>query len=543
MKARFQILAIICLMAYAALGDSPPRGKERLRELAVFPSFQLSLSYEFKMAWDDMWIGGSQEMADEIQEIRGALKKEPGDTERMAHLAYLLNQNNQTNEVRIWSQEVEGLCRKRLDTTPENGWLLVQLGRALNNLGKTNEAESVLRKSVLVASNDWRCPAFLGNLLESDSYSALLPPDLGNQNGPQRNQYEVLLEYKPSSEARARSGELHREAARYMDQAVALGRKDPELWLARARFSSQSGQRDYLYQHQSGPTGSPAALLAAQFKAPIADLRKASELKPKDYKLIYLPAYLEWGTALADAQATGKANLETSEIITDAARKLVREAMTRLENLYQQLDKKNEAAALEAHGLLGVMIDAEHIKNGASLPDFRRAIALDPLREQSWDFLMGASAESASSGELEEICEARLKARDSARNHLLFARHLIREKKWDQGKEQVESAIKLESENVIGKITLAALIIRQSKDAAGLEPAEMQLGAASKLIAQMPDSQEKNDRYREFVLNTYLVNILLNYPESNEKARSVLDEFLRTSPNDEDAKAIKAALD
>ena len=189
MKPKFLIIAAFWIMAYAALGDSPPRGKERLRELAVFPVFQLSLGYEFKTAWDDMWIGGSQEMAAEIQEIRGTLKKEPGDTERMAHLAYLLNQNYQTNEVRGWSLEIERICRKRLETTPDSGWLLVQLGRALNNLGKTDEAESVLRKSALVSSNDWHCLAYLGDFLEAGSFVALLPPETGLQNGGQRNQY------------------------------------------------------------------------------------------------------------------------------------------------------------------------------------------------------------------------------------------------------------------------------------------------------------------------------------------------------------------
>jgi len=545
MKARFQILAMICLMAHTALGDSPPHGKERLRELAVFPSFQLSVSYEIKSAWDDMWIGGAQELAVEIRGIRGALKREPGDIDGILHLAYLSGLNNQTDDERSGNQDAERLCRRRLETTPENGWSLAQLGRALDHLGKNNEAESVLRRSVLVSSNDWRCHAILGNFLEASSCAALMPPESRNTSGPQRNQIEMMLDYKPSPEAHARCEELHREAARYMNQAVALGQSDPELWLARARFSRQSGQRDFLFRRQYDATqpNSAIAFLAAPNKDLISDLRKASELKPKDFKLIYLPAGLEWSRAMLEMQATGKTTLEASGIITDAARKSAREAMTRLENLYPQLDRTNEAAALEAHGMLKMILDAGNIKDGSSLVDFRRVIALDPLREQSWDVLMGGSAQFASSGEVEELCEARLKANDTARNHLLFAKQFIREKKWDRAKEQVESAVKLEPENVIGRIMTVALIIRQAPSENLQELTRPHFELLKKLLAKMPDGDEKEAHSHDSSLNLIIVTAIANYPKSNDEMRTFLDNILRHDPNDEGAKAIRAALD
>lgn len=238
---------------------------------------------------------------------------------------------------------------------------------------------------------------------------------------------------------------------------------------------------------------------------------------------------------MAEAKTAANTNSPLADILPDAIQQSIRDAMTRLENLSQAADKKAAAGALESHGFLTMTLG--NIEGG--LPDFRRAVALDPTREQSWDMLLGTSPDS----EWATLCEARLKAKDSARNHLLFGKMLAKEQKWGLAKAQAEAALKLESDNVAARQLLAALIIRQSTDDESLEPAKTHLEAIQELLAKLPASQEKSDRFREFMLNVILVNALWSYPESISGVRTALGSFLQDFPNDEDAGKIRAALE
>jgi hypothetical protein len=100
--------------------------------------------------------------------------------------------------------------------------------------------------------------------------------------------------------------------------------------------------------------------------------------------------------------------------LPDTTRKFIHSAMTRLEGLSEDPDSKIAVGALENHGFLSMAFG----NSPAAEADLRRAVVLDPTLESAWDFLIGALAESAAWDETVAVCEARLKATDSARNHL-----------------------------------------------------------------------------------------------------------------------------
>jgi tetratricopeptide (TPR) repeat protein len=528
-------VAVLFIMAHSLQGAAPLHGKERLRELAVFPVLNLTLQLDFNFSGRQWRISDGRSLADEIAGMRDELKSRPDDIERILRLSYLLRQNDQTDEAKLCDQKAEELCRKRIALKPQDGLLLVELGEALG-ADKQAEAESVLRKSVLVSSNDWRCWSSLGCFLEAKSYQLLGPEHPAHYSSPSPETLQKMLDYRPSSDALKTSEELSREAARCLERAAALGGRDREMWLQHAGYAFIAYWRDRFYRHahEREPMDAASLGMGAAFKSLIPDLRQASALSPRDYRLICLPAYLEWGAVMAETQAAGKTN-SPAEMLPEESRRFIHEAMTRLEDLSQETDRKTAAGALECHGFLAMaMADSM-----PSLPDFRRAVALDPTREQSWDMFLAASPDS----EMTEVCESRIKAKDSARNHLLLGKILTKHQKWDRAKEEAGIVLESEPENISARLMLAAMIIKQSTDDNSLEPARAQFELVRGLIEKMPASEEQSKRQREFVLNAILFNILSHYPENNKDGRTAIENFLQLNPDDEDAKQIRSAME
>lgn len=519
-------------------GDTPPKGKERLRELAVFPVFNLNFTLNFNPSPSQWRISDGSSLSEEISGLRGELKQQPNDIDRLLHLAFLLSLNTQTNEERVVYQQVEALCRKAVAAKPQDGLLLVKLGEALWGLEKVEETESVLRKSVLISSNDWQSWTILGVFLEGESCKLLVPTNSPVLHASTSlEQMKELLEYRPAAEALKKSEVLNREAARCIERATALGSQKLEFWLQRSQYATAFNLWDRIYRHAHNQEPMEATLdpIALFFKPILSDLRKAAALSSSDCRLICFAAYAELACAISDAKAIGKINSPPAEYLPDATRRSIHDAMTRLENISQSSDKKLAARALECRGILTIAMGDPK----AGLPDFRRAVALDPTREESWDVFLGSSDES----DRQDICESRLKARNSARNHVLLAKILEKNGKWERSKQEAEAALKLEPDNIAAHLMLVALFIRQSTDEASLDPVKEHVEASQKLWTQMPDGQEKKDRFREVMLNGLLAGMLWHYPEYVDGGKKGLQEFLRDHPDDEDAKNILAAIE
>jgi tetratricopeptide (TPR) repeat protein len=205
--------------------------------------------------------------------------------------------------------------------------------------------------------------------------------------------------------------------------------------------------------------------------------------------------------------------------------------MTRLENLSEVPDKKTAAGALENLGMLNITFG----NSQAAATDFRRAISLDPTREQSWDILLGTLKDSASPDELVAICTSRLKYKNSARNHLLLGKLYANQKIWDKATEQAAIANEFETNNIISSLLLAAVALKQSDQTNYLSIADINLSRAKAILEKTPDNDEKTKRWREFMLDGAIFCALNNQPEI---ARDWAKEVLKYFPNDETAQEI-----
>jgi tetratricopeptide (TPR) repeat protein len=529
-------MVMLCLAPIWARGAAPTHGKEALRELAVFPTYALTIAYGFNFNGREWRIDDGHSLAEEISALRTELKSDPGDIDRVLHLAYLLSLDNQTNDGLQIAQQAEDLCRKHLDATPQDGVLLVQLGEALGDQGKGDEAESMLRRSVLVASNDWRPWSSLGIYLEGKSIRYLLPDtnDLAGAGSLSRV-IERVLTFQPTGENLRTSEEIHREAGRCLQRAVKLGGKDPEMWIEYAGGEITRGFQRLVYRHWHDQQSLDGSALMKCFYSGFAasNLRKASELRPRDYRLVCVAAYMEYAAAVGSSGGTAPANTPPKDLLSDAARKSVHEAMTRLDDLSNDPDKKIAAGATESLAFL-TLVNGD---NAGAIAGFRRAVALDPSREQSWDALLGLSPKSDSL----DICESRLKVSDTAFNHVLLASCWRKQQDWEKCRAEAEAALKLEPDNLAARLTIVALLIRQSTDNDSLAALPYLLKSISDILEKTTGTNEDKERYREFALNSILGHALWNYPDV-APARDLLDQFSKMFPDDVDAAKIRAAL-
>jgi hypothetical protein len=101
--------------------------------------------------------------------------------------------------------------------------------------------------------------------------------------------------------------------------------------------------------------------------------------------------------------------------------------------LSQDPDKARASAAWERLGFLKFML---HDTPGAKSA-FRRAVTFEPAREKAWEMLLAVTVSSgAPPEEMEGICRSLLKTKNSARNHLLLAKVLIKRDQADEAAVQ-----------------------------------------------------------------------------------------------------------
>jgi len=540
-----RILILFFAATFFVNAAAPPHGKARLRELAVFPKLNLTFGWGFDFQGGTLnYTDNNADPLEEIARLRQELKQQPDNIQRFLQLGGLLDQNNETNESQICYQKAEQLCRNRLTVNPRDGLILSDLGQALLALNKKDEAESVSRRATLISSNEWKCWVCLGQILENRSIEQLFPQKsvasifaLAN-SAPQK-----LLNYRPPPSALERAEASSSEAAKCFDRAVAAAPKEADVFVCRAGYKIISNLENLLIQHfRSNDNLEPNKLRSIFFftKTAVPDIQQAARLSPNNYKIIGMAACFEWINAVVQAMPQ-KLTFDTLPYET---RRSIREAMTRLENLSLDSDKRKAAGALEFLGCLNMTISGSDAAGcRAAEPYFRRAVSLDPSRDTSWNMLLGVlHGESAPSEDMVTVCESRLKYKNSAWNHLLLAKTLQKQEQWAKATEQAAAAIKLETNNVAARLMLFALCIRQSSDPKYLTIADQDMHSFStNALNEITSEDEKADRAREILLNTAILWGLNDQPE---RAKELLrTTVLKKNPDDKDAREIMSVLE
>ncbi|HXA44307.1 MAG TPA: hypothetical protein VNZ25_02275 [Candidatus Angelobacter sp.] len=352
---------------------------------------------------------------------------------------------------------------------------------------------------------------------------------------------QAIWDYHPSPDALAKSKARCHEASQCFERAVAMAPKESEIFVQRAGYICQSSLLNCFFRHfhDNEPIDAVTWTSASCSKESIASLQKAADLSPTNYQYISLVAYFVWMNATLK---TSSQNL-APDALPDDARQSIRNAMTRLENLSQDAHTNTAAGALENLAMLKGMFGTPA---AAVVPYLRKAVSLDPSRDQSWDLLLSLLSDSASQDELTELFKTRLKYKDSARNHLLLARAFERQEKWDQAREETKTALKHEPDNpaiaLVAHLELAALALEQSSDPSHLTEAAEQFTRIEELFGKVPFNAEIAPHWRELNLNLAIYNDLINTPETRKLAKACVDSVLKDDPSDERAKEISEAL-
>jgi tetratricopeptide (TPR) repeat protein len=529
---------VILATAISLQAASPPRGNDRLQELVVFPEIKLTFGLGIDFQGGELVINKYEDPAVGIARVREEMKRQPDNTRPLLQLGNLLEDNGDNSEAQDCYRKAEQLCRARITARPKDGLALTELGKSLWQLDKYEEAENAYRKAVLVSSNEWRCWDGLGNYLANHPFFMMFPEKLRNQFtiGPVPPPHEIL-DYRTTPKSFKKAEASLGEASRCFDVAMALAPKEPDVFFQHAGFICTSNWQSCFFRHSRNREEISASQWSLTFfsQETIANLQKAADLSPKDFGLNSLVAYFEWFRAALLAH--WPSNNFTIDMLPEKTKQSIHSTMTRLEDLSEAPDKKAAAGALENLGFLNMTF--QNVTEAKV--DFRRAVALDPTREASWDLLLGAMLNSgASPEEIVSVCESRLKHQNSVRNYLLLAKALTKEEKWDEAAVQAEIAGKLETNNIVPPLFIEAIALKKSAATNYLAAAKLCMKRADAIWQTIPTSDRKVEWWREFMLNGAILHALAGQPKM---AKDWVDEVLKDYPNDETAKEILKALD
>jgi tetratricopeptide (TPR) repeat protein len=531
---RAAIAIVLFLAAFPVAAATPSHGPEGLRNLAVAPVVKITMGYAFQMRDGREVLAENKDSSGDIRRLQSALKEHPGDVRRMVELAELLHETADTNAMRSAWQDVERVCRVRLGDSAADGLLLIQLGEALDNLGRSEEAESEYRRAVLVSSNDWRCWSALGHHLQDRAISLLgfpAPLAVGVQLSPGATPHN-LPDYRPSADAVQQSATTCREAGQCLNRVLTLAPKEPDAWIAAGSYACASNFMSYqIAQFKGERLTTLESNWAKVHLCPdgLADFKHAAELSRTNSALIA-------ATSLFNASTL---HILEANVTQDSLKQSVLQGIGQLKNLGAQPDKEAAAGALTAlcyvQGMVG---DTDGARASG-----REAVAADPNSDSAWEALLGASVGAVAADELVVLCESRVKQSDTPRNRLFLAKAFLRQGKPEKAAEQAEAILKIKPDNLAAYVVLGAADLKRSADPQFLEAAEEHVPRAVQLFAAMPPGEDSADRKREVILNTAILAGLHDDPEYKKAAKHLVEQFLQQTPDDETAKEILEALE
>jgi tetratricopeptide (TPR) repeat protein len=525
------IIAVMLASACCLHGAGVKVGKQRLRELVVVPKIDLTSNYPLYPSRAE--FVEDHLVPTEIGRLQKEIKEHPGDAERLSRLAALLVRNGAMGEARAYSKQAEEAAREKSDARSNDGPTLTSLADALYNLGKIPEAESVYRKATMVSSNEWKCWVGLGKFLGDQACSVLMPE---SQPGPISFDGSVpALASSQLPEALAKAESMRKESEKCFDRAISLSPKDADAFLARARVQMEYNITDsLLHYYRDRQPLKPDDMQRIYYGAAVVRyLKQAAALCPDDARIISLAAEY---VILSEFSALKGQPEDGWKALPEKAQDYIRESISRLETLSENRDPSRAAGACEGLGAVKIMMD----DNTGAKAAFRRAFVLEPTRQKAGEMWLGAAVKSgAAPEELASICQLLLKNRNSARNHLLMAKALIKQNKLDEAADHVRRAAKMEPDNLLVHLFGGAVALKSGIDEQQISIATQEMTRANDLLAKTPNDAERETRWREFMLNGAILCGLLDKPDD---AKVWIDSVLKEIPDDETAKEIRSAI-
>lgn len=496
---RTRVILSFLLVAIAAHATTPDIGKDRLRRLVKLPVIVFQPAWTFDPEQGFAIGSEDQRISTQISALQDELTEDTRDAARYRELGGLYLKINEYESAHLaWNKSVT-LYRRRVELQPENAALLTEFGQALFDAGKRSEAESVLRRATGQAPKDWKAWVALGSCLDAESRRDLTENPRGGV-------------YKPASSKVGQAEKWLAEAGGCFDKAVAAAPEEGEVYFHRAMHRSLQNFLRKEIQRASDRQEDADPLTQCFSEESLSDFKRAGELCPKDYRRMANLALFEIYTA-----KNGKVNWReglTWNSLPDRSQRLVLEVMSRLENLGQSPDAHLAAGALEALGILQGPVLQE---NRACLASLRRAVALDPDRDQAWEALAATLSKTKNYAELLTVCEDRVRKKDAAHNHLLLAKACEKMKLWDTAEEEVLAGLKEAPNDFSINLSLAALLLKRSQNSSVMLEINGWLGRSEQLLSGIPETRKMRQQTIDLALTRSIYYALNDDVESARK--------------------------
>ncbi|MGC4044488.1 MAG: tetratricopeptide repeat protein [Armatimonas sp.] len=471
----------------------------RLKRAAAMPSISITADFSFSARL--VHLGDTRDLLAQITRIDQELKTNPTDSIRWQRLGVLRSERGDTNESREAYQKAVNLLEKALATKPDDSKLQARQGECYSALGRTAEAEAVLRNAVRVSPKEWRAWIALGELLDGKAWKrlSLSQAELDSLKAiknPAELQVKMTtgFQQKLTPTALSEAKRLSDEARQCYDRAVAAGPQEPEPYLVRAssRMLSDGGVAGLLAALSNDGKTQAGEGVMKRLLAPevAADLRKARRLAADSPETIAATGAMEcfWVVMEKGDALEGMGTEDAWNKLPQASQAPIIEGMLRLTELSISPDKNISAAAFEGLGILA-FLRGQQEKMESFL---KQAAGLRSLNSRSIDLLSLAYLSSGRMDELAKLYQDRLATEDTPRNRFILAKALQRQGKNDDALVQLTAALKAAPDDFLCNLGAATLKLQGGEiDAAG----PYLIKAATQEAAGKLDGQQSADLF------------------------------------------------
>jgi tetratricopeptide (TPR) repeat protein len=481
------MIMLACYVPRVLEAASPEQTTAKLRSLSMLPIQSVTISLTTAELQEPERQLSPAELERGILEWRKQLDATPADGRRYFKIGRGLHALKRDEEAQVAFSNAVPFFRAQADSRPNDASVQAEFAEALYRAGSRTEAEHVARNATVVLSNDWRCWAALGKLLDRRGVAALT-------DRPRR--LAEWVQRRPSATELMEADECQAEANKCFDRAVALAPKEAEVYLERAVHRSViASLRKTLAQFSRTEPVSTEMFDAMGTPEVCADWAQVARLSPTNYGAI---AY--WGWSEATPALVKRTSTRPIDSLTESRRRNVLEAMRLLENLAEHANTKLAAGALEALAVVRMMVVGEPAE-GANA--FRRAVALDPTRQRAWDGWLGSIWDNDPQ-ETVLLCEQRLKHLDTANNRVGAAKACDRAGFHQKALEHARLAVKRDPKDASARICVSALLLRQPLDTTTHADLKQQVAAAHECLPLIED-----DEHRERLMAIHNLNVAI----------------------------------
>jgi tetratricopeptide (TPR) repeat protein len=514
------------LTVLVAHGVTPDVGKDRLRNLVKLPTITFQADWTFDPERGFALGSEAQDVRAQIADLLSGLKddiRDAKDEEKLGEFYEAVGEGQDAEK--SWTLAAE-FYRRRAESQSDDGVLLAGFGLSLEGAGRSAEAESVLRRAVRAAPNEWRCRVALGRFLDHEARRSVLEgASLDVSSG------------KPAANDVSLAQNRMDEAGECFDRAVAMAPREPEVWFRRGMHRCLRRMVLNEIRFAKGGNDTMTDIFDGCFSPEsLADLQHAARLSPEDYQLIGATALYEVYTV---TDRKGRAAVPFSwDALPEKTQESLRAAMTRLENLSQNGNPRTAAGALEVLGILEGPVLHEPNRCIANL---RRALAVQPSREHAWEVLVATLAQGRRYDELLAVCEEQVKQTNSARTHLLLAKAYEKLKQWDDSEVAARMAASEDGDDFSADLSLAALLLKRSgSDDSALPEADEWLKRSEAALNKTPPLLRSREQVIDLTLTRGIYYALTGEMDT---ARKFVQTVIERDKDNKFAREILSAMD